>query len=79
MSPADLQLDGFLALPGLVNAHDHLEFNLFPNLGRGPYPNAAAWAAGIYQPERPPIREHLLDSQIPLACNGEALRICSAA
>jgi cytosine/adenosine deaminase-related metal-dependent hydrolase len=45
--------------PGLINAHDHLEFALFPRLGAGPYPNAAEWAADIYHPERPPVREHL--------------------
>jgi hypothetical protein len=45
--------------PGLLNAHDHLEFALFPRLGRGPYPNAAAWARDVYQPERPPLRQHL--------------------
>jgi len=54
-----LDLQGHLVLPGLVNAHDHLEFNLFPQLGRGPYPNAADWARDIYRPARGPIREHL--------------------
>jgi hypothetical protein len=78
MSPADLPLDGFLVLPGLVNAHDHLEFNLFPNLGRGPYPNAAAWAEDIYYPACPPIRENLL---VPKSTRLQwvASRICSAA
>jgi cytosine/adenosine deaminase-related metal-dependent hydrolase len=56
----ELDLSGYLLLPGLINAHDHLEFNLFPRLGNGPYPNATAWAADIYHPERSPIREHLL-------------------
>jgi hypothetical protein len=46
-------------MPGLINAHDHLEFNLFPQLGRGTYPNAAAWARDIYHPGRSPIREQL--------------------
>jgi hypothetical protein len=38
---------------------DHLEFNLFPRLGRGPYPNAGEWARDIYHPDRSPIREQL--------------------
>ncbi len=54
-----LDLAGHLTLPGLINAHDHLEFNLFPRLGSGPYPNATAWARDIYHPERSPVREHL--------------------
>ena len=33
-----LDLSGFLILPGLINAHDHLEFALF-RLGKGPYRN----------------------------------------
>lgn len=53
-------LSGLLILPGLINAHDHLEFNLFPRLGRPTYPNASAWAADIYRPHESPVREHLL-------------------
>ncbi len=54
-----LNLDGFLILPGLINAHDHLEFNLYPRMGRGPYPNAGAWARDVYRPAESPIAEHL--------------------
>jgi cytosine/adenosine deaminase-related metal-dependent hydrolase len=52
-------LSGYLLLPGLINAHDHLEFALFPRLGSGPYPNAAVWAQDIYRPGDSPVREHL--------------------
>ena len=55
---AGIDLAGHAILPGLINAHDHLEFNLFPRLGRGPWPNASAWARDIYRPDESPVREH---------------------
>jgi len=54
-----IDLSGCLLLPGLINAHDHLEFSLFPRLGRGPYRNATEWAGDIYHPDRGPLKEHL--------------------
>jgi cytosine/adenosine deaminase-related metal-dependent hydrolase/2-polyprenyl-3-methyl-5-hydroxy-6-metoxy-1,4-benzoquinol methylase len=54
----NVDLNGFLLLPGLVNAHDHLEFALFPRLGKGGYYNFVEWADDIHQPETSPIREH---------------------
>lgn len=54
-----LNLEGHLILPGLINAHDHLEFNLYPRMGHGPYSNAGAWARNIYRPDESPIAEHL--------------------
>src|SRR2546425_400386 len=58
-----LDLRGCMILPGLINAHDHLELNLFPRLGRGPYKNAGAWARDIYRPAESPLQEHL---RVPL-------------
>jgi cytosine/adenosine deaminase-related metal-dependent hydrolase len=55
----DLDLRGLQVMPGLVNAHDHLEFALFPRLGHPPYADATEWARDIYHPERSPVREHL--------------------
>jgi cytosine/adenosine deaminase-related metal-dependent hydrolase len=55
-----IDLSGYLLLPGLVNAHDHLHFGIFPRLGRGPYPSWREWASDIYHPEEPPLRS-LLD------------------
>jgi|SRR5579863_5921067 len=57
---ADLDLGGLQIHPGLINAHDHLQFALFPRLGSGPYANATEWARDIYHPERDPVRRHLL-------------------
>src|SRR5579862_1279089 len=53
-----IDVSGYLILPGLINAHDHLAFNLFPLLGRPPYRNATEWARDIYRPDESPVREH---------------------
>jgi cytosine/adenosine deaminase-related metal-dependent hydrolase/ubiquinone/menaquinone biosynthesis C-methylase UbiE len=51
----EVNLSGYIVLPGLINSHDHLEFGLFPNLGRGPYGNAQDWATDIQRAERAEI------------------------
>ena len=43
-----IDLSRYLLLPGLINAHDHLEFSLYPNIGDGPYGNAEQWARDIH-------------------------------
>jgi cytosine/adenosine deaminase-related metal-dependent hydrolase/ubiquinone/menaquinone biosynthesis C-methylase UbiE len=50
-SATTVDLSGYLVLPGLTNSHDHLEFGLFPNLGRGPYRTFEQWAQDIHQTE----------------------------
>jgi cytosine/adenosine deaminase-related metal-dependent hydrolase len=44
-----IDLSGFLLLPGFVNAHDHLEFALFPRLGNPPYRNYIEWGDDIHR------------------------------
>jgi cytosine/adenosine deaminase-related metal-dependent hydrolase len=44
----NVDLDGFLLLPGFINAHDHLEFALFPRLGIPPYRNYIDWGQDIH-------------------------------
>lgn len=57
-----LDLNRYLVFPGLINAHDHLDLNLFPKLGRGPYESASAWARDVYKPHEAPVKQHL---QVP--------------
>jgi cytosine/adenosine deaminase-related metal-dependent hydrolase/ubiquinone/menaquinone biosynthesis C-methylase UbiE len=57
-SDTDLDLTGYLVLPGLVNPHDHLEFALYPRLGRSNYKNFLEWADDIHRPDCSPVREH---------------------
>jgi cytosine/adenosine deaminase-related metal-dependent hydrolase/SAM-dependent methyltransferase len=58
LSEIAIDLAGFFLLPGLINAHDHLEFGLFPNLGNGPYLNAAEWARDIHENDAALIERH---------------------
>lgn len=43
-----IDLADFLLLPGLINAHDHLEFSLFPRLADPPYSNYIEWGEDIH-------------------------------
>jgi cytosine/adenosine deaminase-related metal-dependent hydrolase len=75
----EVDLSGYLLLPGLINAHDHLEFTLFPRLGNGPYLNAEQWARDIYRPDSSPVREHLaVPKPIRLWWGGIKNLVCGA-
>jgi cytosine/adenosine deaminase-related metal-dependent hydrolase len=43
-----LAFDGALVFPGLINSHDHLDFNLFPALANGVYSNYKDWGRDIH-------------------------------
>ena len=47
-SARELDLSDFLVMPGLINAHDHLQFALHPKLGDPPYRNYIDWGIDIH-------------------------------
>jgi cytosine/adenosine deaminase-related metal-dependent hydrolase len=53
ISPEDDQLQfdfsDAIAFPGLINSHDHLDFNCFSPLGNSKYENYTAWAKDIHE------------------------------
>src|SRR4051812_582911 len=62
----DLQLvfNNAVAFPGLINSHDHLDFNLFPQLGDRIYANYTEWGNYIHQKYQKEIEAVL---HIPIA------------
>ncbi|WP_121810647.1 amidohydrolase family protein [Mucilaginibacter kameinonensis] len=40
---------GAIAFPGLINSHDHLDFNLFPQLGTQTYESYTEWGKHIHR------------------------------
>lgn len=74
-----IDLTGYLLLPGLVNAHDHLEFALFPRLGSPPYENATKWALDIQATEAETIALHKrVPKEIRLWWGGIRNLLCGA-
>jgi cytosine/adenosine deaminase-related metal-dependent hydrolase len=55
----NIDLSDCLVLPGLINVHDHLDFSVFPRLGRGPWPSWREWGAEIHRSARATINECL--------------------
>lgn len=56
-----LQLDfnNAIIFPGLINSHDHLDFNLFPQLGNKIYNNYTEWGEHIHRTYTAEIAEVL--------------------
>jgi len=59
-----LEFNNHFVYPGLINAHDHLEMNLYPKMPfskeervNPPYGNYTEWGHAIYKPNESPIRE----------------------
>jgi cytosine/adenosine deaminase-related metal-dependent hydrolase len=44
-----LDFDDAIIFPGLINSHDHLDFNLFPALGDKTYSNYTEWGQHIHK------------------------------
>jgi cytosine/adenosine deaminase-related metal-dependent hydrolase len=44
-----IEFDNAIAFPGLINSHDHLDFNLFPQLGNHIYNNYVEWGNDIHE------------------------------
>jgi cytosine/adenosine deaminase-related metal-dependent hydrolase len=44
-----LKFENAIAFPGLINSHDHLEFNIFPKLGNRIYKDYVEWGKDIHK------------------------------
>jgi cytosine/adenosine deaminase-related metal-dependent hydrolase len=57
-----ITFDKAIIFPGLINSHDHLDFNLFPQLGNEIYSNYTEWGEYIHKSYKEEIDQVL---QIP--------------
>jgi hypothetical protein len=76
---AEIDLNGFLMLPGLINAHDHLEFALFPRLATPPYRNYIDWGNDIHDTFPDVIARHrAVPKELRLWWGGVRNLLCGA-
>src|ERR1700754_3600173 len=54
-----LEFEDAIAFPGLINSHDHLDFNLFPALGDMTYNSYTEWGRHIHKNYKNKINEVL--------------------
>jgi cytosine/adenosine deaminase-related metal-dependent hydrolase len=54
-----IDFDNAIVFPGLINSHDHLEFNLFPPLGNKKYENYIEWGEDIHKNNKAQIESVL--------------------
>lgn len=66
-TPLTLNFEDAFAFPGLINSHDHLDFNCFPLLGNDAYPNYVEWGTDIHARNKAAID--------PVLCIPQALRV----
>jgi cytosine/adenosine deaminase-related metal-dependent hydrolase len=72
-----IDLRGYFLLPGLINAHDHLEFALYPRMADGPYRNYVEWGEDIHRKFPEVIaRHHAVPMNIRLLWGGIRNLLC---
>ncbi len=57
--PLRLHFEDALVFPGLINSHDHLDFNLFPQLGSQFYNSYTEWGSHIHTNHKEEIAQVL--------------------
>ena len=50
-----IEFENVIAFPGLINSHDHLDFNLFPKTGNRIYNNYTEWGKDIHSQNKDAI------------------------
>ena len=55
----ELNFERALVFPGIINSHDHLDFNLFPQTGNQVYRNYTEWGKDIHTNNKQEIAEIL--------------------